>query len=407
MFFVSKKLTATLVSIACISGFVFATGTNIANNDTDNPIDAEAQTNFYLVGEKMNGWNLTNRDYPLNLVSGTTYRWTGVLALNEEFKINTNDTWSGVKGWSNHADSGCRNDGTFAYGDGGNIRVAESYKFEINYNSSDSQITSNVFHVQASTNGINANRMRIWLDRGVYEADDALVCIQYGATINNQSDIISPSGWEVRSDDYWYAYFDIPILSAGQQFRVVRLSDKKGKVWTWSSTFSWVAGANSKVFYVGNDWSTLTNGIISDDVTTNAEWFLPKVLEGYLTCSSSSVNGYGAFNQMKLTFFTKADGTTSKITPGITLGSRTCWDYSGVGTSGYSSDKGTGVQVNALVKYNKMATLSSVAPGSISSPPLIGGVNLNVSLPTLLLISAISLSSIVVFIFIRKRLLPV
>ena len=352
-----KKMKWTKIAVLGLLA-AMATGIGVSLSSTLNSKEANAYVagHYYLVGS-FNGWSLASESHELVSIGGTEYQWIGVLAVNDEFKLNTNNDWGGVIGYSGLS-GGCKSDNTFT-DNGGNIKVAASYEFKITYNTAGSVFSATINWDDASTTGINNSKMRVWLDRGVYEAAGALVCLQYGSLVSNTTRIVAPSGWVENSGvaaGFYYAYFDIPVLTAGQYLRVARLSANRGTLWNVSGTHTWAVGDNSKVFYVGNDWSTLSNGIVADTVTTPVGNFLKLVLEGYLTCSSSATNGYDAFEQMELSFFKKAD-TTWKISGD--LATISIWDYSGKGTSGYSSDKGTGTTVDGWTKFSALSTLNA------------------------------------------------
>lgn len=355
-----KKMNMLWTKIAAIAlGAILTVGVGVSFSSTANgaeEVKAYKSGHYYLVGS-FNGWSLDSESHELVSIGGTEYQWIGVLALNAEFKLNTNNDWGGAKGYSDLT-GGCKSDGTLvAAGDNNNIKVATSYEFKITYNTTGSVFSAQLNWEDASKTGVNNNKMRVWLNRGVYERDGALVCLQYGTSVGDTTRIVAPTGWVENSgvgSGFFYAYFDIPVLSAGQFLRVARLSADRGKLWNVSTTHTWVVGDNSKVFYVGDDWSTLSNGIVPDTVTTPVGDFLKLVLEGYLTCSSSAANGYNAFPQMELTFFKKADKTTWKISG--ELSSINIWDYSGTGTSGYGSDKGTGTTVTGWAKFSRLST---------------------------------------------------
>lgn len=353
-----KKTNTLWTKLAAIAlGAILTVGVGVSFSSTANDteeVKAYVSGHYYLVGS-FNDWSLASESHELVSIGGTEYQWIGVLAVNAEFKLNTNNDWGGAKGYGDLT-GGCKADGTLS-NNGGNIKVATSYEFKITYNTFGSVFSAQLNWEDASKTGVNNAKMRVWLNRGVYEADSALVCLQYGTSVGDTTRIVAPTGWVENSgvgSGFFYAYFDIPVLTAGQYLRVARLSANRGKLWNVSATHKWVVGDNNKVFYVGDNWSTLSNGIVPDTVTTPVGDFLKLVLEGYLTCSSSAANGYNAFPQMELTFFKKADKTTWKISGD--LSSINIWDYSGTGTSGYGSDKGTGTTVTGWAKFSRLST---------------------------------------------------
>ncbi len=400
-----KKMNMLWTKIAAIAlGAVLTAGVGFSVSSAASKLkEIKADYSGYsLVGSMTTpGWDLSNHTYELVSIGGTEYQWIGVLEAGAEFKLNTNNEWSGVKGYSDLMNGGCKADGTLS-NNGGNIKVETSYEFKITYNTTESVFSAQLNWEDASKTGVNNAKMRVWLNRGVYEVDGALVCLQYGASVDNTTRIVAPTGWVENSgvgSGFFYAYFDIPVLTAGQYLRVARLSANRGKLWNVSTTHKWGVGDNNKVFYVGNDWSTLSNGIVPDDVTTPVGDFLKRVLEGYLTCSSSAANGYNAFPQMELTFFKKADKNW-KINGD--LSSINIWDYSGTGTSGYGSDKGTGTTVTGWAKFSRLSTeYEAHKSGSGFINPIENGRNIENVI--LVIIGLITVSTLSGFYFLSRK----
>ena len=115
---------------------------------------------------------------------------------------------------------------------------------------------------------------------------------------------------------------------------------------------TFVEGDNSKLWKInlsGETWS-YEKTVVSEKVYNT---FVRKVLEGYLSCSPSVDNGYGAFNLMDNTFIPKIDagGTTIWNMSG-TLGGQTLNDYASV--EAYETGERT-VEVDAYVKYQMLA----------------------------------------------------
>jgi len=397
----SNALRKSFASLALLLGLTAVAAIGIKHSE--NPIEYTPEASSYpvLVGS-FNSWNSTNMDYPLELESGTIYSWTGILAIDAQFKINIDGNSSNYKGFTYLENTGCRTDSVLVVATtDDNIKVATSYKFVIKYDTSNTTISSTIYHTSASNEGVTGNTMRIWLDRGAYETEGngVLVSIQYGSTIADTSDIITPSGWVERSGGYFFAYFDIPIQNAGTLFRAVRLSEKRGTIWNKSASLTWSVGDNSKVLYVGGsvpaDNATLTTGIIDDSISVKSS-FAAIVLEGYLSCSDSVVNGAGAFEQMNSTFFMKADGLTWKLDS--YLDTQDVTDYAWY--SNYTAARGDGIQVDAYEKYVALQTRYIAVPEATIINPQ---VTLNgLTLESVIMFIAFSILMIGGYFFVRR-----
>jgi hypothetical protein len=382
------KRISLFLGVAVLGG-VFAVSLASGLVLRGSPLETRAGANdpYYLVGT-INGWSLENHDYQLVKVGESTlYRWTGNLATNVEFKLNADteapfEVWDYVKGYG-ELSSVLK--GTVLSDAGGNIKVTYSSgtpTFEVLYDTSNSEFRVQYLSTFAEplTGGINSNRMRVFLNRGnTYAKDGAINCLQFASSIEWNTTIHKPAGYVntglkytpvgETEQDLYFAYFDLNIadLANGYKLRVVRTSGGDNAyvhIWDTTSEITWTIGDNNLLLYVGDNWShALSSGIIADDVLLplgygeGEAWqsygFIEKVLEGYLSCSNSAVNGYNAFPQMELTFFKKADKTTWKIDGDLSAIS--VWDYTGTGTSGYGSDKGTGTTVTGWQKFSRLS----------------------------------------------------
>lgn len=341
---------------------------SILNINFSNILFASGTTPYYLVGNFAGeSWNLGGTSYPLTLESGTIYKWTGQLSQGTEFKVrDSSGSWEWVKGWGNVLNVGAKESGTISDASG-NIKVNSTYIFDVRFDSSNDDIKIDLGNINpASLDGVNGSRMRIWLDRGVYmQSGNEIIGLQFGSSISNTTEIITPSGYVERSANYFYAYYDIPILTVNTSIRVLRLSSTEG-IYNTSSTLVWSNSDYNKTLAItGWEGSNLVTRAIPDDQSNIKNTFLAKVLEGYLTCSNSTANGFGGFAQVRGTYFFFSEGTGGVRTIlGETLGAVTLTDYAY--GSNYNSNRGTGIQVNALHKYNALALAAGVAIGDIA-----------------------------------------
>jgi len=203
----------------------------------------------------------------------------------------------------------------------------------------------------ATTAGISSTRFRIWLDRNNHFPGDP-----YQYLLKVGTDRYSVTGYEKALDfgldGIYFPYWDIEIATVkGKEvgFTVVNAANEV-QVEVPASTF--VEKDNSKLWKInlsGETWS-YEKTVVSEKVYNT---FVRKVLEGYLSCSPSVDNGYGAFNLMDNTFIPKVDagGTTIWNMSG-TLGGQTIDDYASV--EAYETGERT-VEVDAYVKYQMLA----------------------------------------------------
>lgn len=354
-----KKMNMIWTKVAAIAlGAVLTLGigATLSSTSPSNEVEA-ALTSPHLVGT-MNDWTPNSTSHQMTSIGNNKWQWKGQLSQNTEFKVLMGDTWSDANyGWTNLSNIGSRLD-EVVIGAGVNIKVNvnQAYQFSVIYDSAkvtagdwENVLSMELYRTKASTEGINSSRMRIWLDRGVYESDGALNCIQYGSSITDANDLIEPSGY-VANDTYFYAYFDVPVSDfvTGTKIRAARVSANRGLIWNKTADLPWASGYNSEMLFVGNDWTSFSHGIINENTSTKVE-FLKYVLEGYLTCSNSAVNGYNAFLKMDLTFFKKADGSTSRVSGN--LNSVIISDFQL--KSEYSGTKGT-YTIDGQTKYDRM-----------------------------------------------------
>ncbi|MFA5421877.1 MAG: hypothetical protein WC344_03690 [Bacilli bacterium] len=430
------KRTGLFLGIAVLGGtFAVSLASGVAIRNSSFETKAVPTSTYSLVGSMQtpDQWALEDHTYELVKVGESTlYRWTGALPTDTEFKLNTNDTWPGVIGFSGL--TSVLKGTVLSSPSGDNIKVTYSSgtpTFEVLFDTSGS-----LFRIQYSSTfaeplsgGITSSRMRVFLNRGnAYVKDGAINCLQFGSSIEWNTTIHKPTGYAntgmkfipnggTLEEDLFLAYFDLNIadLANGYKLRVVRTNGGDNAyvhIWDITSEMTWATGNNNLVLYVGDDWShTLSAGIIADTASIplgygeGEAWqsygFIEKVLEGYLTCSSSNINGWGAFAQMELTFFKKADKTTWKILGDLSTISLT--DYSGTGDSGYGEVRGGGTAVTGWYKYARLSTLYAAAnpSGSIIDLDFLG--NNGNGIMIIIIIALVGLTSLAGLYILRKK----
>lgn len=197
-----------------------------------------------------------------------------------------------------------------------------------------------------TVDGITNDKVRIWLDRSGHYDSGYQFTMKIGETYYLPTGYVLATHAEPKDSGRWFAYYDMPIsaFTGGPNIElVIFLVDVKEVLVIPAGAYS--VGDNSKLWKVnytedGNLWS-VSKGAPADRVIPE---FIGKVLEGYLTCSSSAENGYNAFPLIDENFINdwNIEGD---------LGGHDITDYAGTGTAGYGSDRGDGVQVDAYEKY--------------------------------------------------------
>jgi hypothetical protein len=371
MLFISKKLTVALVSIACIGGFVFATGTNIANNDTNKPIEVQAalektSASAIRITVDKGGWGWSNLHiHYWNVTTDEGYEhagtaWRGKPLVNNSYEF----PWyvSAVYFHINADEEGSANRETHdryvdARGDylvNNFVWDGETGKANVTVTRTGDYFQEDVFYVTnpGYDGGVDSSRTRLWLYRGHYGTADAIVFLNINDTLYEASDYVH--AWEAGNNHHHYlAYYDVSInLITGKSFNFLKIKNDLTTIWNTSSTLTYATGDSSYLFKLdASSGDTLTKSTVTQSIRSN---FFAKVLEGYLTCSDNLDNGYPAFGSIDNNFlprdgeFWDMEGNLDDID--IT-------DYAGKGTSGYTSSRGTGVQVNAYTKYEALNDL--------------------------------------------------
>jgi hypothetical protein len=399
-----------------IAGFSLLAGMMFINPaKSARQVSAEDTNEYYITGDdSINGWDITNTEFPLEKIGNYQFKYEGELgegAAGVKFKITWGQNWANAYGYSN-VDSGSHK---YFYDDGGNIKIAAKNTGVLILldTSNGAKISGSIEVVempnivQSHKGGINLDYMRVWLDRGMYESAGALNALQYGAqgTLTDESTIYEASGYvklfegeEGGHWEHWLAYFDIPTasLTAGMDIRVARVNNLRSAIWNKTEVHTWSVGDNNKVLYVGDNWdaTTLSPGIIGDDKEIPVD-FLKHVLEGYLTCSPSTINGYGAFPEMNRTFFKDADGEWKIV--GL-LDEVMLDDYASMDTS-YTGER-VEESVDAYEKYLKMEALYLASSGGSGAPNIFATNN---SITFVVLISIIGITSLAALYFLKKK----
>ena len=155
-----------------------------------------------------------------------------------------------------------------------------------------------------ATAGINESKVRIWLDRSDIHTDGFVYVLRAG-TSN-----LAPTGYEkaLVNGNKYFAYYDVSLNTLkNKTFDFVVLQN--GYMVTNTNTVSYVLGDNSKLLRITNEGGLKINKVAIGSEQRIYNTFFAKVLEGYLTCSSSTDNGYGAFTAFDANFLPKSGGS--------------------------------------------------------------------------------------------------
>ena len=200
--------------------------------------------------------------------------------------------------------------------------------------------------------GIDNSKVRIWLDRSGHYDSGYQFTMKIGETYYQPTGYVLATHAVPKNSGRWFAYYDMPItaFNGGPNIElVIFLVDEKEVLVIPAGVYT--VGDNSKLWKVNYDeddkvWS-VSKGATIDKVIPE---FIGKVLEGYLTCSSSAENGYNAFPLIEANFINgwNISGT---------IGGHEITDYAGTGTAGYGSLRGEGAKVDAFVKYKALESM--------------------------------------------------
>jgi len=244
------------------------------------------------------------------------------------------------------------------------------------------------------TGGIDSLRTRIWLDRGHF-GDNGITAL------NIDNILYQPSGYsQVRVDSSpytsWFPYYDILLSTInGKSFHFLKLSGDLTSIFETSTSLTYSSGDSSFLFYLPSTDQTgdetLAKGQVLGRITNS---FFGKVLDGYLSCSESSDNGFNAFQKIDTNFLPRIEGV---------------WDMEGelsaIMIDDYANEEnystGTrGNSIDAFTKYQMMQNLYTAASNPTQN---IGYFDNKSSLPLIIGIALVGLTSLAGLYILRKK----
>lgn len=157
----------------------------------------------------------------------------------------------------------------------------------------------------ATTEGIDSSKVRIWL---VANLDYEKWHLTNGTTYYSPTNIVINSGNNDR-----FNYYDVPQSSLTGNWGFARVNEFNYiHDNTTTPLVAYTSGNNNKLWNLSFDGSNFgfTNLEYASAIDNT---LFAKVLEGYMTCSSSAINGYMALGEVE-TYFLPKTGTEWNMT---------------------------------------------------------------------------------------------
>lgn len=397
-----KKLTKMLAAFALLVG-VFGVAATKSGTVSANAVAIPANTTLYLkpntnwlsAGAKFSSYFFDNENtYEWKVldkvvegiysVSSPTHTYEKVIFTRMDPAGNQLD-WTGK--WNQTGDlvfDGVNN--LFTVPDGAWDKSSGLSGLWSQYDSGGKTLTS-------TSSGIDSSKVRIWLDRNSHFESGFIHSLRLG------SELFSPTGYEkalkIGEKDRDFAYYDLPISSLTTTIGVT-IVDSSNNFVLKIADITYSVGDNNKVLKVDNDnvsWS-LSKGPISGRVYST---FFAKVLEGYLTCSDSSVNGYMAFGSIDSNFLPRT-GEPAVWNMEGTLSGQLIADYENE-VAYVSGTRETTAATDAFDKYSRMQSLFIANEPESRQSYTPASTNIGV----VIIISVLSLTSLAGFYFLKTK----
>jgi len=201
----------------------------------------------------------------------------------------------------------------------------------------------------------------------------------------------------VTANSQAYFYWDLPL--AASKVKILRLNSDQNTCWGEAGELDLAYYNTSLVCYVNeSSWSwSISFGYINN---MSADLF-KAILTGYVTCSSSEKNGYGAYTALYNTFYNR-DCMTSDIQTQLStlyMDDYSYADYTG-NTGSYTGIFKTSGLLTVAQKWTALQNMSS--KGSVSGTAVITSTNSEPGLIGLAAVSLLGLGTTASF-FLMKR----
>lgn len=235
---------------------------------------------------------------------------------------------------------------------------------------------------------------------GNWTSSGALTSIRAWGGSNQGGATIYSTQWVDAGNNTWIGYADIPIDSEG--FQLVRINpNNAGEIWNWGPNANLGDAYYSSYIYSLSeyDWSWTYNTDFTLS-TINAD-FAKILLEGYNTCSNSTLNGFGAYSVLQERYFSKMSSGVKQETLNPD------YDYDEYVSNDYSYEGLTKKETTLTIddKINQLAQM--YAGEKLQSTHLYLANNTNENMIIILAVSFIGASSLLIVGFIvykRKRM---
>jgi hypothetical protein len=237
---------------------------------------------------------------------------------------------------------------------------------------------------------------RVWVRSSAswWYNDSTRTAIRTWTTVgsNTTVNIYKTTAIQNTDDNLYYWYADVPTSITGLQF--VRLNALIDGVYNYSEAGDKAQTAAIAYLYTQDGHSNLSVSFAGVDNPNPT--LCQAILAGFTTCSSSAVNGYGAFTGLNDNFISKL--TSAEVT---TFNSLAITDYSYSEYSG-NSNSYTGLTKNTAttcqLKWAKMGSMSSG-----SSAFNVAGTSDTGSIALMSVIAVTGVAAAGAFFFFRKK----
>jgi hypothetical protein len=247
----------------------------------------------------------------------------------------------------------------------------------------------------ATTEGVDANKVRIWVNRGGHYEDG------FEYLLHVEDTYYAPTGYtQALLDGAFFVYFDVDQTAVTFNQVGLTVVNNLNVKQVDIPAQQFVESDNSSLWTVNYDEGTETWSYEKTFVTGRVlNTFLAKVLEGYLSCSPRLSNGYEAFPYIDSAFIPrKLEGDTE------------VWDVEGnldtvmINDFATEADYATGtrgVEIDAYTKYAMLQANYNAAHGG-GAVALNNVTRSNPLIISLFFISVVGLS-LVIFVSNRKK----
>jgi|GEM_PF-2653171 hypothetical protein len=246
-------------------------------------------------------------------------------------------------------------------------------------------------------NNVNSSNdtERIWVRSSAswWYSDSARTAIRVWTTVDSTTTVNIYKTTAILNEDdglyYWYA--DVPTSITGLQF--VRLDGTIDRVYNYSEDGDKAHTAGVNYLYTQDGHSNLSVSFAGVDNPNPT--LCQKVLAGFTTCSSSAVNGYGAYSALNTNFISKL--TSSEVTSFNAL-AITDYSYDQYVSNGKSyGGIMKSVETTAGAKWAQMASLSG------SSALFVGKTTDSASIASVTAVACIGALAAGAFFLVRRK----